>query len=372
MRMVFALGLFAVTPFVQAADVGDALARIKAVKREGAGNEAAAVAWRELVKAGPEALPKILTAFDDTDPVSANWLRSVVDAICETERTANRPLPVNIFEAVLSDRKQPGLARRIAFEWFTAADPKARERLLPTMLDDPTGELRREAVAFAIERLEKATPTADGYKAIFSYARDVDQVEALAKKLKDLGVVVDLNEHYGFITAWRIAGPLENTKTAFASDQPMTACRESSGLTWKPYATTHRTGMVDLYTVTGKAKGVDKGTKKKDAVYALALAEIESPATRPVQIRVGSPNAVRVVLNGEQIFAREEYHHGSQIDQHIARGTLKAGANRLLIAVYQNDQTEEWTLAWQFQLRVCDDIGGAVPLKVLAPSKEPK
>ncbi len=34
--------------------------------------------------------------------------------------------------------------------------------------------------------------------------------------------------------------------------------------------------------------------------------------------------------------------------------------------------TPEWTLTWAFQLRVCDEMGGAVPMKVLtAPNATP-
>ena len=46
--------------------------RIKAVSSEGQGNEAAAKAWRELVRQGPGALLELLTALNDAKPIAAN------------------------------------------------------------------------------------------------------------------------------------------------------------------------------------------------------------------------------------------------------------------------------------------------------------
>ena len=79
----------------------------------------------------------------------------------------------------------------------------------------------------------------------------------------------------------------------------------------------------------------------------------------PVQVRAGSTNALKVFVNGKEVFAREEYHHGTRMDQHVGRGTLRAGRNEILVKVCQNEQTESWAESWGFQLRVCDALGGA-------------
>ena len=84
-----------------------------------------------------------------------------------------------------------------------------------------------------------------------------------------------------------------------------------------------------------------------------------------VEIRAGSNNAVRIYLNGKEIFFREEYHHGMQMDQHVGRAMLKAGRNEVLVKVCQNEQTDAWAQQWSFQLRICDSLGGAVPVTVL-------
>ena len=38
----------------------------------------------------------------------------------------------------------------------------------------------------------------------------------------------------------------------------------------------------------------------------------------------------------------------------------RKGANTILVKACQNEQKEEWTVQWQFQLRVCDATGTAI------------
>jgi hypothetical protein len=73
---------------------------------------------------------------------------------------------------------------------------------------------------------------------------------------------------------------------------------------------------------------------------------------------------VKVFLNGRLIFAREEYHHGMRMDQHVAPATLRVGRNEILLKVCQNEQKEEWAQKWSFQLRITDSAGAKVPLEV--------
>jgi hypothetical protein len=39
---------------------------------------------------------------------------------------------------------------------------------------------------------------------------------------------------------------------------------------------------------------------------------------------------------------------------------LKKGANTVLVKCCQDEQKEEWTVEWEFQLRVCDRAGSAI------------
>ena len=40
--------------------------------------------------------------------------------------------------------------------------------------------------------------------------------------------------------------------------------------------------------------------------------------------------------------------------------TLQKGLNSILLKLCQNEQKQDWTVQWEFQLRVCDSTGTAV------------
>ena len=69
-------------------------------------------------------------------------------------------------------------------------------------------------------------------------------------------------------------------------------------------------------------------------------------------------------MNGKQVFAREEYHHGMSMDQHAAVINLDKGVNDLLIKICQNNQTESWAQKWEFQVRLTDEAGVRVPYSI--------
>jgi hypothetical protein len=238
------------------------------------------------------------------------------------------------------------------------------------MLDDPGEELRRDAVALGLQNAkqlldknEKSAAIA-AYRKLLAAARDRDQVESIAKTLKDLGEPVNLVAQFGFITRWKVVGPFDNTggaglQTAYppekSIDLEMTyQGKKNLSMTWKEHLTADPHGVVDLNKALGKHMGVT----------GYAYAAVTSQKERPVELRAGSNNAVKIFLNGRQIYFRDEYHHGMRMDQHVGRVTLKAGRNEILIKVCQNEQKEDWAQLWSFQLRVCDALGGAVPLSI--------
>jgi hypothetical protein len=376
---VVGAGLLAGSLPLSGSEMAPLLARIKAVGSEGAGNADAAKAWKQLVQGGVEALPPILAALDDADATSANWLRAAVDAIAERETTAGRPLPADNLEAFVLDTKHKPEARRLAYEWLTRVDPKTPGRLLPGMLNDPSKELRRDAVAVVLveakgllDKQDKAGATAAYRKALTS-ARDKDQVELIAKQLKPLGVEVDLAAHFGFIQPWMLVAPFDNTGgTGYGIASPpekhvdLTAAYKGKGeaeVRWVEHVTSDPYGIVNLNKVLGQKKGA----------IAYAYAAIDSPAERQVEVRAGCINALKIFLNGKPIFTREEYHHGMSMDQHVAFGTLQAGRNELLVKVCQNEQTEMWAQEWSFQVRLCDAAGNVVPFTVVGDkAKQPE
>jgi hypothetical protein len=364
------IGVLALASLASTQEASSPLAKIKAVGKEGAGNVEAAVAWKELVRLGPAVLPELLGALDDAGPIPTNWLRAAAEQIRDDALTANRKLPVDKLETFVRDVKHAGSGRRLAYELLVRVDPGAPDRLLPGMLDDPSGELRRDAVARllmdAAALVKTKDPVAiDTCKKVLRHARDRDQVDLAAKHLKAMGVPIDLTAHYGFITHWLVAGPFDNSKGAGFSNvfgpetrvdvKAVYAGKEKKDVRWQPHTTTAELGLVDFNKIYSEQKGV----------VGFAYSVISSSAERPVELRAKSNNAVRIYLNGKEVYFREEYHHGSELDQHVGKGMLKAGRNEILVKVCQNQQTDDWARQWSFQLRVCDAIGGAVPVAVV-------
>ncbi len=98
---------------------------------------------------------------------------------------------------------------------------------------------------------------------------------------------------------------------------------------------------------------------EKSAV-GYAAADFFSESDRPAEIRIGCKNGWKVWLNGELLFARDEYHRGAKLDQYKLPCQLKKGKNMILVKCCQNEQKEQWTVEWEFQLRVCDATGTAI------------
>jgi hypothetical protein len=370
MRFAVLACLIAVPPAV-AADADAQLAKIKSVAKEGGGNQEAGAAWKELVGLGGPALFPTLTAMNDATPLAANWLRSAVNAVAEKERGAGRPLPADKLEAFVKDAKNAPASRRLAYELLTEQDPKTPDRLLPGMLNDPSGEIRRDAIEAALKKAEKLEDSAakDEYSRLFEVSRDEDQAKEIAKALEKLGSKPDLVKHFNVITKWMLIGPFDSPmRGGFAAPFPpeekvdLAAAykgKADAEVKWRAHTTTEEGGRVDLKKVFNHPK---------DAV-AYAYTVLESDKDRDVQIRFGSITAIKLFLNGKQLFAREEYHHGSRFDQYTVPATLKAGKNELLVKCVQNDQKESYAQVWFFQARVCDATGGPVPIKVALSDK---
>ncbi|MBI4602879.1 MAG: hypothetical protein HY721_13055 [Planctomycetes bacterium] len=340
-------------------------AAVRAVGPEGRGHPEAQAAVRELSALEPEALPELLAAMDGAGPVALNWLRGAADSVAERALRGGRPLPGAALEAFVLERRHAPRARRLAYELLAKADPSAPERLVPGMLDDPSVELRRDAVEREMALAEKALEAAGkeaglaAFRRVLAAARDPGQVDRLAKKLESLGEKPDLRRHYGFVRRWRVVGPFDNAGQAgfaasYSPEEAVDFASEHAGkigpVRWVEHQTEDPSGVVDLNALLGKAKGV----------LAYAACEVESPAEREVHIRSGTPNAIKIWLNGRLLFQRDEYHHGMSMDQYVVPAVLRPGKNLILLKVCQNEQTEDWTESWTFQLRVCDPTGGGI------------
>ena len=331
------------------------------VGREGQGNEAASVAWKEVVKAGPSALPGLLRATGQGSAVADNWLRLAGDAIVDNALREMKPLPLDKVEAFLRDTAHADPARQLAFDLLRQADEKRADAIEPSLITDPVQELRRGAV----QRLIDAAKGKDGEEAKALYlqalaaVRDHDQTQIVSNKLKKLGAPVDLPRHFGFLMKWQVIGPFDNTgkkgfDTAFPPESEIrldaTYDGKSGPVKWQPVESKDDYGKLDFNKPLGMLK----------EVTGYATTTFDSATERDAELRLGCKNAWKVWLNGELLFGRDEYHRGQQMDQYKLKCHLKKGANTVLVKCCQDEQKEEWTVEWEFQLRVCDRAGSAI------------
>ncbi|MBX3444394.1 MAG: hypothetical protein KF774_18490 [Planctomyces sp.] len=355
----------------RAADEAEALARqVAGVAERGQGQEAAVRAAAALSASGPDALLPILKAMNDCNPLARNWLRGAFEAIASRAIETPGQFPADALRAFFDDRANEPRARRLAFEWLAKSDAEAAARIIARSLDDPSSEMRRDAVVVqmqtAAELLEQGDRDAarTAYLAALEGAGDEDQVQELAKVLKDLGHEVNFVQHAGFLMQWTLLGPFDNKNQGgfdvpYPPEQEVALDKEysyehdgQSGKTrWMPYTSTKSDGLFDIAGLVAPYKGA--------IMYATTT--FESEATRDVEFRLATPNAWKLWLNGELLFAREEYHRGMFFDQYQVRGRLKPGENRLLLKVCQNEQEDAWAQDWSFQFRVCDLTGRAIP-----------
>lgn len=352
-----------------AAESGDEVAKaiqsLRFVSDGGQGNVEAAAAFQQLATADADRLPQVLVALDGAGPLAANWLRAAVDTISERRLGEGRKLPASELEAFVLDVRHDPRARRLAFEWLVRVDPTANERLIPAMTQDSSVELRRDAIARLIGQgqdlmeAQRAEAAREVFQSALNGARDEDQIRVIVEKLRGLGQEVDLPRHFGFLMQWKIIGPFDNRgRAGFAAVYPPEEKLDADGqytglsenLRWKDYSTTDDYGMVDFNVPFGKLK----------EATAFAWSEFTSDRERDVEIRLGCKNAWKVWVNGELLFGRDEYHRGMSLDQYRLPVKLNAGRNEILVKACQNEEQQDWTVEWQFQLRVCDAAGTAI------------
>jgi hypothetical protein len=376
------LSLAAAVPLSAADETASLIAVIKKVSDQGQGNKEAGVATAKLSKAGPDQLPVLLVALNDAGPLARNWLRGAFESIAA--RSVKSPeFPKGQLVAFFNDHKNNPAIRRLAFEWVGRVDPEFAKKTIPESLADPSSEMRRDAVAFHVERAKALKEKGDeagakaAYELALSGAGDEDQLKLIAKELKEgFGREVDLVQHNGLIMEWRLIGPFDNKdKKGFNVVYPpekevdfsKTYKAEFEGKTnelkWTKLTGDNPEGLYDIAKLTAPHKGA----------ITYAAHEFMSDREQPVEFRFATPNAWKLWLNGELLFGREEYHRGMFYDMYQVRGRLKPGKNVILLKVCQNEMKEDWAQAWTFQFRVCDLAGRAIrPSGSTAAVENPK
>jgi len=198
--------------FAAEGDLKSALAKVLAVGPKGEGHKEASAAAKVVSQASVADLPQVLAAMDKASPLALNWLRLSAESIAQKH---SGKLPADVLEKFVKDVSHGVKSRRLAFEFLSLADNTAEARLVPTFLNDPSLELRRDAVtqqlADAGKLVEKDKPAAIlAYRKAFAAARDLDQIKSATEDLKKLGEEVDLPSHFGFLMTWKLCGPFDN------------------------------------------------------------------------------------------------------------------------------------------------------------------
>jgi hypothetical protein len=300
-------------------------------------------------------------------PGGANWLRSGLDRAVARLGDA---VPVADLAAVVADVTQASRVRSLAHLWLSDRDAPRADAMLDRMLDDPASELRRQAVEKLLAAADAAddAPRKDAYRRALAAARDVDQIERIVTWLSEHGEPTDLADVLGFVRTWRVSEAFDNTRgdaatpIGFAKAYPPEtgdpAVPDTSD--WKAVTSTDKQGTIDL----------NAAIETKKEVLAYAVATVEMPDGGPAEVRIGSPCAVAVWVNGRPLMAHEIYHASEAIDQYVATADFRAGTNTVMVKCCQNEQTEPWAVDWRFRLRICDPLGK--PLATQAESVTPK
>ncbi len=353
------------TCLAEPVDVPALVRVINAVGPEGAGHREAIAACQQLMQADAAQIPEILTGMDGSGRLAVNWLRSAVETIAQRQLADGGKLPQGALEAFLADVARAPKARRMAYELIRRVDSSAERRLVPRLLNDPSLELRRDAVSLALAGADAALKAGSKEDAIVAYrraltaARDLDQIKNAAKQLRDLGETVDLPRHFGFIQHWKLVGPFDNTDkggfdVVYGPETSLDVSAEHEGkervVRWFDCTTDDEFGNVDLNKAVGKLKDV----------ITYAYAEFVSEEEREAEFRLGCTNGNKLWVNGELLFANTVYHTGYFVDQYVGKARLKKGTNIILLKIAQDNQDEKWTQNWQLQLRVCDQYGTAI------------
>ena len=363
MRHLFCLTLIAISTLARA-DLSSSIEKLRSVDREGKGNAEATAAWKEIVKSDASALTTILGGMNGANPLAENWLQTAVGVIAE-KAAKDSGVPTDSLVAFLQDTKNAAAPRVLAFDLIRKSKPEMSEKLAMNLLGDPSSELRRYPVSKLIEEGDAALAAnnkdsaAGTFQKALMAARDEDQIKSAAKKLRDLGKTVDLPHHFGFLMKWQLIAPFTNVERkgfdeVFPPEKEinLTASYPGKGgdAKWAPFESKDDYGMIDF----------NKPFTMLKEVTGYAYTEFNSSDERSAEIRIGCKNGWKVWLNGELLFARDEYHRGMKLDQYKLPVRLKKGANKVLVKCCQNEQTENWTVEWQFQMRVCDATGTAI------------
>ncbi|MCH2201270.1 MAG: hypothetical protein MK102_04830 [Fuerstiella sp.] len=342
---------------------------------QGAGSFAARAARDELAQRNVEFLPLLLAAMNTSNPIAANWYRTIYQEIVTRGlSTGETHWPIAFLKQYVGDTKRNGKPRRLVLSLIDRLEPDFRNRWLPSRLTDP--EFRSEAVALAINAgdqalTDKNTEMAKAqFQKAFQYARDRSLVTQSAERLRSIGETADVIRHLGLVTDWWLTGPFDAPeKTGFAlTFEPENGVnlnaeylgQNNATFGWSRYRTTDALGQLNL---------VDALTKADEAV-AYAWTEITVEHGQKAQLRCSADDCCLVWLNEKIVSPHEQWLNGTRFDRFADTVTLVAGRNTILVKVCQGPQhrNPEVFNNWSVQVRLCDDEGRGISFRNALPA----
>lgn len=328
---------------------------------KGTGNERAAEIMPLIKGLDSSSILPLLHAMNQANSLGDNWIRASISEIID--QSAKSSFPETAILAFTKNPKNIGSSRRTAFELLRDHDPELAISIVAGFINDPEPSLRREAVAQLLHKANSSENEKDSrllYEKVLLYGRDVSQIKEASSALNEMGESIDLIELMGFLVNWELIGPFDNSKrSGFEMTFPPEKTQKVQSLykgkngdiRWSSFSSKDPLGMVNINELYGEIK----------EVLAYAKTTFNSSSSRLAQFRIGSKNAWKIWLNGNLLFARDEYHRGStRVDQFIVEGELKKGQNVVLLKVCQNEQTQSWTKQWEFCLRITDPAGAPI------------
>ncbi len=344
--------------------------KIAEIRAGGQGIASATEAARQLQSNKNLKLEDVLKMAATANPVAKNWYLAIAQTVAQR---IGKGEATRVLSSYLADKTGDAHARYWALDYLSDGDQKKREAMLESMLNDPSLDIRYEAVELALRKIDESKSSGagneklvQGYSAALDAARLPSQIQAIAKKLEELGSKTDLLKHFGFLHQWHLIAPFDNRNQAGFNvvygpeneylqrggqiDLKTTHEGKTGKITWNENSTAEANGALDLNPIFKNEKGA----------VCYAYAQFEIPQDLSCDVRLGCINGNKVWVNGQLALSNEIYHASTQIDQYVGQVQLKKGLNTVLLKVCQNEQTESWAQDWKFQIRFTDSTGKTI------------
>jgi len=195
------------------------------------------------------------------------------------------------------------------------------------------------AIVLAMGKTDKKEEAINRLKAVAEQARSTQITQRAIDGLRQMGVETGgFAARVGFITRWRLLGPIaENDEAAsgkafataekIATNQPVKVGDKS--LKWKEITTDDSQGLVNLQSLLGSG----------DNVVAFAYAEFDAPREREINLRIGSDDGFECWLNGQRLGGKD-VARPVKADEDTIKGRIVQGTNRVLMKITQ--QAGDW------------------------------